>query len=226
MSSNNKGAPLVLGGEPRATLLPPEVHLRAKARANRRFLGFLVALAVLIAAGAYGAAFLFAEQAESQLASARAETEALLAEQLRYSEATRVANLVKMSESAQLAAVANEIDWDALIDEIRLKLLEGTGIDSATMTTRVPFGQDGDASLAEPGPLSAPRVATVSLVLRSTSLLDSTALVRQLADLPGFVDATPGSVEREDTEFVTTITLNLNEDALRNRFGTETEADS
>lgn len=221
-AASTKGNVLVFGAEPRADLLPPEVHERARALSTRKSLGALVVLALVIAVGAVGAAFVYAGLAEAQLAAAQQRTEALLNEQLTYAEATRVASLVELTKSAQTLAVSSEIEWPELIEEIHGYLPAGTTIESAEMQSTLPWGDTG--VLEPPGPLNAPRVATVRLILHSEVLVDTTLLVRELSRLEGFADATPELVERNDTVFATTVTLNLNEDALRERFPAETEA--
>lgn len=221
-TATGKGNALLLGAEPRAHLLPPEVHERARAQSMRKSLGFVVALAFVVAVMAYGAAFFFAVQAEAQLAAAQKTTEAMRIEEETYAEATRVANMLVLAETAQALAVSTELDWPDLIDEITLYLPAGTIIESGTMQSKVVW--DEADTLKPQGPLRSPRVATVVLVLQSAVLLDTTQLVRNLAGLEGFADASTDTVVRNDTVFTTTVTLNLNEDALHNRYDAEAEA--
>jgi hypothetical protein len=73
------------------------------------------------------------------------------------------------------------------------------------------------------GPLRAPRVATINFVVKSASLLDTPSIVRALSGLPGFADATPDRVDRNDTTFNTTITLNLDAGIAFDRYADEKE---
>jgi len=211
---------LILGGEPRADLLPPEVHLRAKARSTRRTLAFFVVFAVVVAGAGYGFAFARAIQAQESLADAQAQTLVLLAEQSKYSETIRVGGLVEMSKRSRVAALSNEVDWPALIDEINGYLPSGASVGALTLTARVPW----EEPLQPIGPLRSPRVATAILVLESKKLLDSTEVIRQLALMEGFADASIDVVERSDLIFKTTITLNLSEAVLFDRFALDTGA--
>ena len=221
MSGRSKTvAVVVLGGEPRANLLPPEVGKRAKARATRRLLVVLVVLSLVAVAAGYAAAYLRAADAQAGLLRSQGRTEELLAEQLKYSEATTVVGLVAATKSARQIGSSTEILWADLLNTITSYLPEGSTLDSGTLTGRTPW----EPALMPVGPLRAPRVATLSLIVKSSSLLDTTAIIRKLAELPGFADATPDLVELDGGGYKTTITLNVNEDALSGRFpadGTE-----
>lgn len=218
---SKKANAIVLGGEPRADLLPPEVHQKAKARSTRRILGLLVIFALAVVAGGYSAGVVWATQAQTGLVAAQDRTQVLLTEKLTYLEATTIANLLTTVTSARQFGASTEILWDALFDQITSYLPEGVTLVSGTMIGRAPW----ESEPAPAGPLRSPRVATLNLVVMSSSLPDETTLVRRLAQLPGFADATPDSVAQADGVFTTTITLNVNEDALSGRFpATGTEA--
>jgi hypothetical protein len=73
------------------------------------------------------------------------------------------------------------------------------------------------------GPLREPRVATLTFVISSPTIMDATANVRSLVDVPGFADATPDSVTEADGIYSTTVTLNVDKKALSNRFADETK---
>ena len=111
--------------------------------------------------------------------------------------------------------------WADLIAAVRSSLPEGVLIQSATMKARAPW----EPALEPAGPLRQPRVATVTIVITSPTILDATAIVRSLVNVPGFADATPDSVTEADGLYSTTVTLNVNEKALSNRFADDsTEA--
>ncbi len=220
MSARKDPSALVFGGEPRADLLPPEVHVRAKARSTRRMLAFLVVLALLISSAGTVAAYFYAAEADERLEAAQARTTELLAEQLQYSEARNTANLVELAKTTRGLALTYEIDWPGLINEIEAYLPEDTSIDSAVMNSRLPWA----GGLGTQGPLRSPRIATLTIVIRSSALIDAPEVIRRLAQLPGFADASPDVVSYTDEVFRTTITLNLNRDALLARFADETES--
>jgi hypothetical protein len=213
----DKGQQLVLGDEPRVDLLPPEVHARAKMHALRRMLGLVVVLAVVVVAGGYLFATIRSAAAEAELSAAQDRTLELLAEQGEYSEASAASDLVDAALTDRVTVVSNEVPWADVIDAIRRLLPPETTLDSATMTARSPWAQE----MVTQGPLRAPRVATITFDVKSPSLLDTPAVVRALATIPGYADATPDLVVRNDTTFITTITLNLNAGALTDRYADE-----
>ncbi|MCU1418124.1 MAG: hypothetical protein JWP32_2298 [Schumannella sp.] len=214
-----KGQELVIGAEPRVDLLPPEVHAQVKMRALRRILGLVVVLALVAVGGGYFIAQLRASMAQSSLSAAQQETLDLLAEQAQYAEAADASDTVETALGDRSKVLSNEVLWADLVDSIRALLPAGATIDSATMTARAPW----EPEMETQGPLRAPRVATINFVVKSASLLDTPSIVRALSDLPGFADATPDRVDRNDTTFNTTITLNLDADIAFDRYADEKE---
>lgn len=211
---------LVLGGEPRVQLLPPEVGARIRAAYLRRVSVLVLALAVVVVGGGYLLATLHADKQEADLAAAQAETQALLAEQLEYSEASLSSNMIATITAARAQNVVTEVLWSDVIAAIKASLPSGVIIESATMVGRAPW----EPELEPAGPLRQPRVATIEFVISSPTIFDATAIVRGLVNVPGFADATPDTVSAEAGLFSTTVTLNINDLALSGRFGTEEPA--
>lgn len=215
MSAKPKqSAELVLGAEPRADLLPPEVALRAKAYGTRRLLVLLVVLAAVVVGGAVTASYFYAADAQAKLAAAQQRTQDLLAEQIQYSEATRLAGLVDATELARSLGTSTEIVWADVVEQVAAKLPERAILIAITAQSRTPWEQD----LAPGGPLRQPRVATLNLFIFSETILDGTNLVRQLGTIEGFADASPDIVQTNENGVSTTITFNIDADALANRF--------
>lgn len=205
---------IILGGIPRANLLPPEVVQRTKSRGTRKMLGVLVGLVIVVAGSGSAAASLRAGQAQSDLLAAQASTQGLLAEQLTYAEATTIAGLVTTIEDARQLGTSTEVQWNGVLDEITTYLPAGASLASGSLVASTPWAPAPITG----GPLRQPSVATLSLSVTSGEILEATDLVRRLAGLPGFVDATPTQVSNADGVFMTTITLNLNTEALSGRF--------
>jgi len=215
MSSRTKSSELVLGGEPRADLLPPEVELVKKARAQRRILGLLVVLAIAVAVAGYGLATIRAAAAQLGLAAAQARTLALIEEQSVYAEAARVTSLLTTIEKTRSDATSSEIVWAEVMDEITVVLPPSTYA-SWEATTRMPW----DPELLTTGPLRQPRVGTLVFTITSAQPIDATTLVRAIDEVEGFADASLDLIVRVtgDGAFQTTMTLNLGVDALAERF--------
>ncbi len=216
-SKSNRPTPgLVLGGEPRVDLLPPEVHQNTKSKAGRRALGFLVVLSLLAVAGGYVALTFRAAVAQANLAASQAHTAELLEEQAQYFEASQAAALVSSTESARSVVTSTEVLWADVFDEISAVLAPSTFV-SWTTQSQLPW----ELAMSVTGPLREPRVATATFTISSVAAFDATALFRRLDSLEGFADATVDLEEWTGTAFETTITINLGADALSGRFAAE-----
>ena len=209
---------LILGGEPRVDLLPPEVLQATKARATRRLLGVAVVAATVLVVGGYGIATLRAVAAQSELTVAQATTVALLDEQAKYSEAALAANLVNASEQTRAVATTNEIVWAQVFDVITAQMAVA-GYWSWSASAPSPW----EPALVVDGPLREPRVAQVTVTVVTLTPQDGTALFNKLTAIKGFADATIDQVVfgDESVMYQSTFTINLNADALANRFATE-----
>jgi hypothetical protein len=210
---------LVLGGEPRVFLLPPEAALREKARGARRLSVLLLILVVVLMGAGYGYAVSLNATAQDSLTQAQLQSAALVKQRKQYAKATTVASKVTDVTDAKTLGASTEVLWSDLISAVRGSLPEGVLIESATMKARAPW----EPELLPAGPLREPRVATLTFVISSPTILDATAIVRSLVDVPGFADATPDSVTEADGLYSTTVTLNVNKKALSNRFADATK---
>jgi hypothetical protein len=205
---------LVLGGQPRVELLPPEVAQQEKSRATRRRLIGLFVVVLLVVVAGYGLAVFRGQQAQGDLAAAQARTGAIQAERQKYSAVTTTDALISDIGAAQTLGASTEIIWSNLLDSIRASLPAGVTITSATMKGTAPW----ETALTPAGPLREPRIATITLVISSPTIFDATDIVRALVTVPGFADATPDTVTGGSGGYSTTITLNVNDKALSGRF--------
>ena len=207
---------LILGGEPRVDLLPPEVSKHRQAKAVRRGLGIgVVGLLVIVLAGAAAATYV-SGQAEEHLLAAQANTAGLLAEQTQYGEIRTAQAQVDLVKAAQQVGVSTEIDWKAYLLGVQGTLPAGVAIESVTVDSASPI-----LLYAQPTvPLQGARVATVGFTASSATLPDVPAWLNGLATLPGFADALPGSVILDETSgaYTVTITMHVNEAAFAQRF--------
>lgn len=210
---------LVVGGEPRAGLLPPEVHQRRKSQSTRRALVGVVVLAILVAGGGYGGSVVVASTSALALASEQERSTALLKKQGEFTEVLTVEAQLDAARAAQRVATSTEIDWAAYLGGIRTALPAEaviTHIGAEVATPLVPLGQ---ATV----PLQGPRVATLTLETHSPAVPDTARWLENLAKLPGFVDAMPGSISWNDGDewYEQTITMHVDSRAFTGRFATE-----
>ena len=219
MNRAAKNEPLVMGGEPRVDLLPPEVHTERAAKVMRRRLGLGVigvVLATLVAAGAATALSIHAQQ---QLADEQSRTSGLIAEQSKYVEVRTVQAEVNQVLAAQQVGVSTEIDWKKYLEGVQAILPPTVTIETVTVDSATPLAIYTQATAS----LQGPRVATVTFAAKSMALPDVPTWLTALATLPGFADALPGSVSLDDTsgEYTVNITMHVNDAAYAQRFVTE-----
>ncbi|MCY7287153.1 MAG: hypothetical protein LH624_02610 [Cryobacterium sp.] len=207
---------LILGGEPRVDLLPPEVLKHRQAKAVRRGLGIgVIGLLAIVLAGTVAATYL-SGQAREKLVAEQSNTTNLLAEQAQYGEIRAAQAQVDLVKAAQQVGVSTEIDWKAYLLGVQGTLPAGVAIESVTVDSATPI-----LLYAQPtAPLQGARVATVNFTASSTTLPDVPAWLNGLTTLPGFADALPGSVTLDETsgDYAVTITMHVNEAAFAKRF--------
>lgn len=209
---------LVVGGEPRVTLLPPEVRASRKARATRRLLGLAtVGVIVLVGAGV-GAATWNAGQAQVELAAEQARTADLLQQQAKYAKVRTVQEEVNLAMAARQVGASTEVDWKSYLLGIRAVLPSDVTIDTVTVDAASPL-----AAYSQPtAPLQAERIATLTLTLTSPKLPTVPAWLEAMKALPGYADGTPNSITQgEGGAYTVNLTIHVNEGAYSNRFATK-----
>lgn len=211
---------LVLGGEPRVHLLPPEVTAGQKGKTLRRIVaGTVVGVLVLLGAGTAAASWR-AGQAGQKLLTSQSRSDDLLASQLEYASVLQVQAAVDASVAARQLGTATEIDWKAYLDNIRGLLPADVTIDSVTIDSTSPL-----LPYAQPTvPLQGSRVATVGLTVTSPGLPSVPDWLEAFRELPGYADSAPGTITRTDTGgYTVALTLHVNAGAYLGRFADPTE---
>jgi hypothetical protein len=210
---------LLVGGEPRVNLMPPEVLERRKAKATRQALGFsVVGLIVAVLAGTAGASLL-ANQAQANLLEKQTRTTELLAEQAEYTEIRTLQAQVNLARAAQRVGASTEVAWKPYLEAVQGTLPDGVVIQSVTIDSATPI-----LAYDQPtAPLQGARIATVTFSAISSTLPDVPAWLDGLATLTGYADALPGSVSLDKTTNVYTvdITMHVNDAAFAKRFESE-----
>ena len=220
-NSSRTDSKLVLGGSPRANLLPPEIETEEKAKSQRRGLFGIVALVVVVAIAAYAYSAYNASLAQAGLDQSNAQIQALVTEQAKYAEVGTLNTQLADIKSAEQIAVSTEIDWAAYTKTIRATLPAGAGIRIMAVTTATPLVPIPAPSV----PLQGARVAAVALSGSVAQFPDISKWLDSLATIPGFADVTVDSITAGSTTgFTFEATLHLNQDALLNRFGKTTTA--
>lgn len=207
---------LVIGGDQRLDLLPPEVRAERRGQQQRRRLtAGVIGVAVIVALGVASASAL-ALTAQANLAGEQARTATLLTEQGQYFTVRALQNQVTLTQAAQRLGASTEIDWKAYLDAVQNTLPSSVAITTVQVDSATPLAAYAQAT----APLQGLRVATVSFTATSTVLPDIPAWLSALATLDGFADALPGSVTLDQVTgvYTVTITMHVNDIAFAHRF--------
>ncbi|TFD59865.1 hypothetical protein E3T39_09265 [Cryobacterium suzukii] len=214
MKRTTDGRELILGGEPRADLLPPELKAARQGRLLRRIMSIVAAGIVLVVIAAVATVSLEAGRAQTRLAAAEARTTELLQASARYAEVRNVQNQIEMTSAARQLAAATEVDWRAYMAGVRASLPSDVTIQAIAVGSGTPWAEYEQSIV----PLYNPRVASLTLSLTSPTLPAVPMWLTNLRTLPGYADAHPGSVTRtESGEYVVQMVININKDARSNR---------
>lgn len=215
---------LVLGAEPRANLLPPEVHERVKARRTRGYLVLLVIVVFLATAGGFAFASIRALSAQSSLAAAQTRTLELIEEKATYSEVIATTSALALITDTQVDATSTEIIWGEIFDRIGLVLPVGKYfVDSWDASFPAPW----EAPLLQDAPLQEPRVGQLTLRLVTETFPESAALYRSVSGVEGVADVRIETVELPEGTpgYRTTIVVALSAESLSDRWSDDEEAD-
>jgi len=208
--------PIVIGGDPQVSLMPPEVLAGRRGKRMRRSLLWGVLGVVLLVLAAVGGTAVLGFRAQLDLAAAQAQTGSLLAEQTRFREVRTVQDQVTLVEAAQQVGASTEIDWKDYLQKVQATLPADVTLATVTIDSATPL-----ATYAQPTvPLQGSRVATLTFQASSPTLPVVPTWLKSLATLPGFADATPGSVTLDPTTatYAVDITMHINETAFDRRF--------
>ena len=205
---------------PRVDLLPPEIGQRirqAAARSGMRLIMFFAL--VLVLAGIAGAWYL---STVAQLALTEASDRTLIdGQQAQYADVRDAQRAIAVGEAARLVAVSTEIDWSDYLEKLAKSLPAGVTIEEVVIdseTATMPYPQSDV-------PLEGARIATLSFTARSATLPMIPDWLVRLRQLPGFVDALPGSVNIAGGGYTASITMHINEEAFSLRFQDEDDAE-
>jgi hypothetical protein len=209
---------LVVGGMPRADLLPPEIKADAAARGQRRVLVGAVILVAAAVVAAYVGATVLSLDASVRLLAANEETNELLVKKGEYIVVRQLSDQVEVAEAARTVAMSTEIDWEAYLADVSSRLPAGASISNISVTSATPTSSLPSVS----GPFAVPRLADFAFTVTSPGFIDGAQLLESMETLPGFIGMAPGTIASEEAGFVGTYSMSVDEGALSNRFSTPT----
>jgi len=209
---------LVVGGIPRADLLPPEIKQDEKAGKQRRGMLAILVLVLIVVALAYAGSTLVAQVAQNSLLEAENKSASLLSEQGKYAEVRTLTTKVEAAKTARLLSVVTEIDWQTFLRQIDRSLPGGSKIEDIQLSTISPIGSPDAAT----SPLEDIRMAEMKIQVTTGSQADLAKWLERLKAIVGYEDARPVTLETDDGGFSSQVVLHINLDALSNRYLTET----
>lgn len=203
---------LVVGGEPRVDLLPPEIRQARKGAAIRRGMFVLLgALLVIVVAGSFGTSML-AAAAATELAAEQAVTTQLFQQQQQYIEVRQNTQQISLIESAERVGSSTRVDWEAVLNSLVAAFPAGAGVRSFTIQSVTPTQGFPQSDL----PLAQPRIATVLMLVLAPALVDAQAWVASLTPIAGVAEVTVSSVQWSDDlgGYLTTLTVSVDSTVL------------
>ena len=122
MNLRSKDQLLVVGGDPRIDLLPPEVRTIRKIRIIRRRLGVGVFLVVFVQLGGTLLAREQANQARNNLGIEQRLTTSLLQQTQQYRDIVNVQSKIALVQAAQQVGISTEVNWEKILTALQLTL--------------------------------------------------------------------------------------------------------
>lgn len=215
MILKRKKTELLIGGESRVDFLPAEVRIKRRGKVVRRRLGFSIFLIILLMIGCTALVRAQALQAHRNLAIEETNTNYLISEQRKYSEVAKAQNEIATIQAAQQVGTSTEINWQEYLTSVQATLPSNVTIETINIDSATPFAPYTQAT----APLQGSRIATLSFTALSPTLPKVPTWLTALTSLPGYSDASPGSVTRtESGAYTVNITMHINQEAFTNRF--------
>jgi hypothetical protein len=129
-------------------------------------------------------------------------------------EVRKVQQQIELIQAAEQVGAATEINWEQYLGAVQSTLPANVSLDTINIDSITPFSAYSQAT----APLQGARVATLTFTAKSSTLPQVPTWLDALATLPGYADASPGSVTRDETgAYSVSITLHINQSAFTNR---------
>ena len=205
---------LIIGGQSQIDFLPKEIRDRRRGKVFRRRLSFSIFVVVLLLVGCTALVRAQAEQAHRNLAIEEANTQFLIAEQQKYGEVAKAQQTIATIQAAQEVGTSTEINWKEYLTSVQATLPSNVKIQTINIDSATPFAPYTQAT----APLQGSRIATLSFTAISPTLPKVPTWLIALTTLPGYSDASPGSVTRTEAgTYSVNITMHINKAAFTNR---------
>ena len=199
----SKQTELVVGGEPRVDLLPPEIRAARKTTAIRRVMTMILVGLVLVVAVATAGTSVLAGIAKSELEAEQAETANLFAQQQQYIEVRQNAQQIATIDAAFRVGNSTLVDWESVSNDLTAAFPAQTAVVALVLESATPL----KGALQSSAPLAQDRIATLLYTVYTPTLVESEVWVRSIAPVEGVVDIEAQSVQRVDSPYVGYFTM-------------------
>lgn len=203
------------GGDPKVDLLPPELRIMRTAQKVQRRLVYGIAL---LALSIFMGSFLVRAQANQALANLHIEqrlTQGLLLQQQEYRGVQKIQAKIALIQASQQVGDSTEINWEKYLKAVQITLPSNVIINTVNIDSETPFSTYSPPS----GPILGERIATLNFTATSSTLPRVPDWLNALATLPGYADASPGTVTRgESGSYSVIINMHINESVFTNRY--------
>jgi len=215
MIGKGKSVTFALGGDPNIDLLPPELRVKRRGRVRRRRTSIGIFFLAVVVSGYAALVQAQVIQARENLRLAQLQTQSIVREQKSFIEVSQVRSKIDLIRAAQKIGVSTEINWHEYLNQVQETLPASVSVDSVSIDSETPF-----SSYAQPvSSLQGERIATLNFTATSSTLPRVPDWLKSLASLPGFVDASPGSMTRNETgSYSVNITMHIDEAAFTERY--------
>jgi len=145
----------------------------------------------------------------------QSRTASLTAQQAQYADVQLALDDVAIGETALAVGGSTEINWLDYLGRVQASLPAGVVLDSYSIDAATAIEQYAQSE----SPLQGARIATLEFTALSPALPEIPDWLLRLRELPGFVDANPGSVTLQDsgTGYTASITMHIDAQAYSNR---------
>lgn len=217
--TSRKSVPL--GAIPRVSLMPPELGERNRQLGIQRGLRLIMFAVIALVIAAIGGAWYLNISANLALLSEKSVTADLMLEQQKFADVQNAIRSVELGEAALRVGGSTEIDWQDYLTRVQNSLPAGVTLDSFTVDAATVTAQYPQSSV----PLQGARIATLQFSAISPNLPEIPDWLNRMRELPGFVDANPGSVSRgSDGAYTASIEMHIDAQAYSNRLNAEAAA--
>jgi Tfp pilus assembly protein PilN len=180
---------------PRVNLLPPEIHEARRLRRTQLALGGCVVAVLAALGGVYAVAAGSATTAGEELAAEQARTTTLSAEQAKYAEVPRVLAQVDGAKAAQERAMATDVLWYSVLNDLALTYPSEVWLDTLTVTVA-----DPSQTASTTNPLATPGIGMVTFTGKAETHSDVASWLDVLDRTSGFADGSYTSSTRTDAD--------------------------